>query len=184
MRDVTGRRILIAIAATGSVLASCPAYAGAFGLRTQGTISLGQAFAGNASGAAGLSSMFWNPATITMRPGYTSEYNLSYVTPEAQDHRPCRRRRPFRSASPAISGRRRPSRRPTRRISFPTSSGSDWRMRHPSAASRSPIRSGPVRATPARRGSHLSASRPSWATGSATCCRSASDRRSSISRLG
>ena len=69
--------------AGGSVLAiaiaTSTAQAGAFGLRTQGTNSLGAAFAGNASGMPGISSMFWNPATITMNPGFTSEYNVSGV---------------------------------------------------------------------------------------------------------
>ena len=60
-------------------VATGAAQAGAFGLRTQGTTSLGAAFAGNASGMAGISSMFWNPATITMNPGYTSEYNVTGV---------------------------------------------------------------------------------------------------------
>ena len=71
---------IIVIAAFGAA----EAQAGAFGLRTQSTVAIGQASAGNASGAAGLGSMFWNPATITMKPGYNSEYNVSYVDPSAR----------------------------------------------------------------------------------------------------
>lgn len=73
----TTAAVLLAAAPTG-------AHAGAFGSRAQSTIALGQAFAGNASGAAGVTSAFWNPATITMRPGYNSEYNFTYVDASAR----------------------------------------------------------------------------------------------------
>ena len=76
-------RGVAALLAAASLCCSASAVmAGAFGLRTQSTTSLGAAFAGNASGMAGVSSMFWNPATITMNPGWTSEYNVTYVMPE------------------------------------------------------------------------------------------------------
>ncbi len=83
---MTSNRTLLLAAVSGLAVAGSvgAAHAGAFGLRTQSTIALGQAFAGNASGAAGVSSMFWNPATITMQPGYTSEYNFSYVDASAR----------------------------------------------------------------------------------------------------
>ncbi|WP_227439929.1 OmpP1/FadL family transporter [Methylobacterium sp. W2] len=55
------------------------AFAGAFGIREQSTLAQGQAFAGAASGSGGVSSMFWNPATITMSPGWVSEQNLSFI---------------------------------------------------------------------------------------------------------
>ena len=55
------------------------ALAGAFGIREQSTLAEGQAFAGAASGSGGVSSMFWNPATITMNPGWVSEQNLSFI---------------------------------------------------------------------------------------------------------
>lgn len=60
------------------------ASAGAFGIREQSASGLGQAFAGVAAGSAGLGSMFWNPATITMAPGHTSEWNATYIVPEAR----------------------------------------------------------------------------------------------------
>lgn len=78
---MTTFRGLVLIAAALGCSAS-PALAGAFGLRTQSTTALGAAFAGNASGMAGVSSMFWNPATITMNPGWTSEYNVTFVSPD------------------------------------------------------------------------------------------------------
>lgn len=77
------RTLLLAAASIAVVAgATSGASAGAFGLRTQSTNAIGMAWAGNASGAPGISSMFWNPATVTMNPGYTSEYNVSYVSPD------------------------------------------------------------------------------------------------------
>ncbi|WP_336488604.1 OmpP1/FadL family transporter [Methylobacterium nigriterrae] len=55
------------------------AMAGAFGLREQSTIAAGMADAGAASGAGGVSSMFWNPATVTMSPGWVTEQNLTFI---------------------------------------------------------------------------------------------------------
>lgn len=75
---------LAGVSAAAMSMASGTAQAGAFGLRTQSTTSLGAAFAGNASGMPGISSMFWNPATVTMNPGYTSEYNVTYVSPDVR----------------------------------------------------------------------------------------------------
>ena len=63
--------------------------AGAFGVREQSAQAQGLAFAGAASGSGGVSSMFWNPATVTMAPGFVTEQNLSFInlsariTPEA-----------------------------------------------------------------------------------------------------
>ena len=59
------------------------ASAGAFGLREQSTEAQGMAFAGAASGSGGVSSMFWNPATITMNPGFVAEQNFSFLKPSA-----------------------------------------------------------------------------------------------------
>ncbi|MEH3116039.1 MAG: outer membrane protein transport protein, partial [Methylorubrum populi] len=55
------------------------AQAGAFGLREQSAQGSGVAFAGAASGGAGVSSIFWNPATVTMRPGFASEQSLTFI---------------------------------------------------------------------------------------------------------
>jgi long-chain fatty acid transport protein len=80
-----GRSLLLGVGPAVILAAgSSGAQAGAFGLRSQGTIAIGQAYAGAASGAVGVSSLFWNPATITMHPGYSSEYNITYVDASAR----------------------------------------------------------------------------------------------------
>ena len=70
--------------AAASLVSATAAQAGAFGLREQSAQGLGLAFAGSASGAAGVSSLFWNPATVTMRPGFVTEQNLSFVNLSAE----------------------------------------------------------------------------------------------------
>src|SRR5215210_5003133 len=59
------------------------AQAGAFGIREQSATAQGKSFAGVAAGSGGLSSMFWNPATITMTPGIRTEAHGSIVIPYA-----------------------------------------------------------------------------------------------------
>src|SRR4051794_20865554 len=59
----------VMLAATVAILGVGEAQAGAFGIREQSTEAQGLAFAGAASGSGGVSSIFWNPATITMNPG-------------------------------------------------------------------------------------------------------------------
>src|SRR4051812_23856995 len=59
------------------------AHAGAFGVREQSATAQGEAYAGVAAGSGGLSSMFWNPATITMTPGIQIEAHGSIVVPYA-----------------------------------------------------------------------------------------------------
>ena len=56
----------VSLAALGAV---STAQAGAFAIREQSATAQGLSFAGAASGSGGLSSVFWNPATITMAPG-------------------------------------------------------------------------------------------------------------------
>lgn len=58
--------------------------AGAFGLREQGAAGQGMSFAGVASGSGGLSSMYWNPATITMAPGWNSYSSVSLIDLDAK----------------------------------------------------------------------------------------------------
>ncbi|ACL60853.1 OmpP1/FadL family transporter [Methylobacterium nodulans] len=60
------------------------AMAGAFGLREQSAEAQGLAFAGAAAGSGGLSSMFWNPAVVTMKPGWNSDFNATVVVPHAE----------------------------------------------------------------------------------------------------
>ena len=77
------------------MIATAQASAGGFGIREQSAYGQGTSFAGIAAGGA-LSSMFWNPATMTQVPGIQSETavtghpSLSSNTP-AQEAR-CRAR--------------------------------------------------------------------------------------------
>lgn len=67
------------LAATVAILGAGEARAGAFGIREQSTQAQGLAFAGAAAGSGGVSSIFWNPATITMNPGFVAEQNFTYI---------------------------------------------------------------------------------------------------------
>lgn len=55
------------------------AQAGAFAIREQSASGQGEAFAGVAAGTGGLSSMFWNPATMTELPGSQSSMNAALI---------------------------------------------------------------------------------------------------------
>ena len=59
------------------------ALAGSFAIREQSASAMGQAYAGVAAGAGGLSSMFWNPATMTELPGWQSSVAASLIMPYA-----------------------------------------------------------------------------------------------------
>lgn len=73
--------------ALGALAASATSsHAGSFALREQSTIGLGMGFAGAASGASGLSSMYWNPATITMHPGWNGQQSFTLIAPSATIH--------------------------------------------------------------------------------------------------
>lgn len=73
---------LAAVSLAALMAAQGGAQAGAFGLREQSATAQGYSFAGAASGSGYLSSMFWNPAVITMMPGWNSEWHLSLVVPQ------------------------------------------------------------------------------------------------------
>ncbi|KQP52608.1 outer membrane protein transport protein [Methylobacterium sp. Leaf108] len=73
------------------------AQAGAFAIREQSAQAQGLAFAGAASGSGGVSSMFWNPATVTMAPGFVKEQNLTFINLSA-------RITPQAGTSPAFAG--------------------------------------------------------------------------------
>jgi hypothetical protein len=55
--------------------------AGGFGIDAQSATAMGLSIAGAASGSAGLSSILWNPATVTTNPGLLSEWHASLVFP-------------------------------------------------------------------------------------------------------
>ena len=72
----------MALATVSSALlagTALPAWAGAFGLREQGAAGQGMSFAGVAAGSGGLSSMYWNPATVTMNPGFQTYNSVSVI---------------------------------------------------------------------------------------------------------
>lgn len=78
-------RILIAGTVSGlALLAVQKAEASSFYIRTgQGAEGVALQFAGGASGGIGVPSIAWNPATITMFPGRTSNINFAYIYPQA-----------------------------------------------------------------------------------------------------
>lgn len=72
---------LAAVSLAALVAAQGGAQAGAFAVREQSATAQGFSFAGAASGSGYLSSMFWNPAVITMMPGWWSEGHASLIVP-------------------------------------------------------------------------------------------------------
>ena len=72
----------LAVASAAAIIsAQGAAYAGAFALREQSATGQGMSFAGVASGSGRASSMYWNPATITINPGFVSEWHGAGVIP-------------------------------------------------------------------------------------------------------
>ena len=65
-------------------LMSAPAMAGGFAIREQSAEFQGSSFAGNAAGGAGLSSMFWNPAAVTLHDGFRSDENVAIIIPHSK----------------------------------------------------------------------------------------------------
>ena len=80
---MTRKTRLAAGVAAGALLLAAEAQAGGFYIREQSAYGLGEAFAGIAAGGPSLSSMFWNPATITQHPGFQTEQNLSLIWPHS-----------------------------------------------------------------------------------------------------
>lgn len=64
------------------LIGGAQAQAGGFAIREQSAYGQGASFAGMAAGGA-LSSMYWNPATITQFDGKATELNVSAVLPKA-----------------------------------------------------------------------------------------------------
>jgi long-chain fatty acid transport protein len=81
----SGWAALLASAAVLIPMAAIEANAGAFGLREQSTVGQGDAFAGVAAGGA-LSSMFWNPATMTQTPGFGLEGDGTGILANVDQH--------------------------------------------------------------------------------------------------
>ena len=75
--------LLLACCGVGALLtATLDANAGSFALREQSAYGQGSSFAGIAAGGA-LSSMFWNPATITQFTGKTIEMDAAAILPHS-----------------------------------------------------------------------------------------------------
>ena len=71
------------------IIATAQANAGAFAIREQSTYGQGTSFAGVAAGGS-LSSMFWNPSTMTQFKGIVSESGFSAThAVERDSRRPC-----------------------------------------------------------------------------------------------
>jgi long-chain fatty acid transport protein len=85
------------LAATATILCAGQTHAGAFGIREQSTQAQGLSYAGAASGSGGVSSIFWNPATITMNPGFVSEQNFTFIGLSSEI-------RPAPGTNPAFAG--------------------------------------------------------------------------------
>src|SRR5262245_6762187 len=81
----SGWAALLASAAVLIPMAAIEANAGAFAVREQSTVGQGDAFAGVAAGGA-LSSMFWNPATMTQTSGFGLEGNGTGILPNVDQH--------------------------------------------------------------------------------------------------
>jgi long-chain fatty acid transport protein len=62
-----------------SAFAADAAFAGGFAVREQSAELQGMSFAGAAAGSMGLSSMFFNPATVTMHNGLNNESNIAFI---------------------------------------------------------------------------------------------------------
>jgi long-subunit fatty acid transport protein len=62
------------------IIATAQANAGAFAIREQSTYGQGTSFAGVAAGGS-LSSMYWNPATLTQFKGIVNESGFSIIIP-------------------------------------------------------------------------------------------------------
>ncbi|MGL4438460.1 MAG: outer membrane protein transport protein, partial [Bosea sp. (in: a-proteobacteria)] len=83
----SGFRNFLALSASAAALlvTASAANASSFAIRAgQSAEGLGMAYAGAASGGIGMGSQAWNPATITMFPGRTSQWNATYLLPQAR----------------------------------------------------------------------------------------------------
>lgn len=71
-------------------LTASTALAGGFALREQSAEAQGNSFAGVAAGTDGLSSMFWNPATLALHAdeGFVSETSASLIIPYSKASTP------------------------------------------------------------------------------------------------
>lgn len=84
MKWANKNTILFASTAIAFSIAATGAYAGGFALREQSAYYQGTSFAGNGTSGDTISSMFWNPATITAAgEGLTFESHSSFIAPQS-----------------------------------------------------------------------------------------------------
>ncbi len=89
------KAVLLACGGVGALIATtADANAGGFAVREQSAYGQGSSFAGVAAGGS-LSSMFWNPATMTQVPGLQSEFGADRHHAVFREH--ARRRAAFAS---------------------------------------------------------------------------------------
>ncbi|MFI5010870.1 MAG: OmpP1/FadL family transporter [Hyphomicrobiales bacterium] len=83
---IATKRALASLAVSAGLLASTalPSLAGGFAIREQSAEGQGMSFAGMAAGGGGLSSMFWNPATMTDVAGINSSWVGSGIFPNGK----------------------------------------------------------------------------------------------------
>ncbi|HEY2754250.1 MAG TPA: outer membrane protein transport protein [Pseudolabrys sp.] len=74
----------LGLATLATTATTIPSHAGGFGLRDQSSYGQGSSYAGVAAGGS-LSSMFWNPATMTQQRGIQSEVDLMGIFPYASN---------------------------------------------------------------------------------------------------
>ncbi|WP_417690659.1 OmpP1/FadL family transporter [Roseibium sp.] len=80
-----GKGLLLSATALVAVIAASSAQAGGFALREQSTYYQGMSFAGNGTTGPSISSIFWNPATITgASDGLTIEAHNAFIFPRAE----------------------------------------------------------------------------------------------------
>jgi long-chain fatty acid transport protein len=78
-------KLLLLACAGASVIASVDANAGGLAVREQSAYGQGSSYAGVAAGGS-LSSMFWNPATLTQTPGFQSESVMTGIIPSSSNN--------------------------------------------------------------------------------------------------
>ena len=79
-----GRTSLAAMAFLAWAGLATGALAGGFEIHEQSAEFQGMSFAGTAAGGMGLSSMYWNPATVTGHTGWKEDYNATLIAPYAR----------------------------------------------------------------------------------------------------
>ena len=83
MKTTRIHALLLVCAASGAIISAISeARAGAFAIREQSAYGQGSSFAGVAAGGA-LSSIYWNPATMTQFGGKTIELGTTLIIPQA-----------------------------------------------------------------------------------------------------